>query len=408
MSEQPLQPHYAEKFRCTGAACQANCCQGWNVYVDKATYKKYRATPGLRQATAQHIELNPTSRDTFTYALLKFGADKRCPFLAEDQLCNVQKQYGAEFLSTVCGLYPRALVRFEGSMQRALYLSCPEAARLVLLNPQLLPAPGGPRFAEFRLEAPQKNTLPSLPELSVQVRSFALDLLQERSYPLWQRLLLLTIVCRRIEESGDTAKAVRTPQLLAQYATMIREGSLRSYVDGIPPRPEPQLDLVLRLIKIRYQCEPPEDSFATCVGNFLNAIGYSPQAPLAEAAARYQQACLCCYQPFAETVPGFMENYLLNHVFRSGFPFVQSQGLHSTAPLTGSLLLALHYRLLHSLLIGTAAGRGNAFCTADALQVVHAFARAVEHNVEFGAALVRFAQASELQQTDGLAVLLRN
>ena len=45
MSDRSLQPDYADEFRCLGAECEENCCQGWGVYVDKGTYTKYRATP---------------------------------------------------------------------------------------------------------------------------------------------------------------------------------------------------------------------------------------------------------------------------------------------------------------------------------------------------------------------------
>jgi len=77
-------------------------------------------------------------------------------------------------------------------------------------------------------------------------------------------------------------------------------------------------------------------------------------------------------------------------------------------PLTSYLLLAIHYRLLHSLLIGAAARHGQAFSIAHALQVVPTFARGVEHNVKFADELMSYARSPQLQNSDGLAALLRN
>jgi hypothetical protein len=163
---------------------------------------------------------------------------------------------------------------------------------------------------------------------------------------------------------------------------------------------------MLQLIRIRFEVEQPEEAFARCVADFFSAIGYSPAQPMAQCADRYHEAYVRNYQPFAQAMPGFMENYLLNHVFRSGFPFVHIVGevQHATDPLTSSLLLALHY----SLLIGAAASRGNAFSTEDAVRVAYSFARAVEHNPKFFTALTTFAHSAELKQSDGVAGLLRN
>ena len=105
-----------------------------------------------------------------------------------------------------------------------------------------------------------------------------------------------------------------------------------------------------------------------------------------------------------------LENYVVNHIFRTRFPFADvPQPMQSSIdPVTSFLLLALHYRLLHSLLIGAAARHGAAFSTVHAVRVVHSFARAVEHNVKFCDALLEYARAPEMRQTDGMAVVLRN
>ena len=36
-----LQPEYVSKFKCDGQSCEAHCCRGWRISIDKKTYKKY-------------------------------------------------------------------------------------------------------------------------------------------------------------------------------------------------------------------------------------------------------------------------------------------------------------------------------------------------------------------------------
>jgi lysine-N-methylase len=70
--------------------------------------------------------------------------------------------------------------------------------------------------------------------------------------------------------------------------------------------------------------------------------------------------------------------------------------------------MALHYRVLHSLLIGAAARYGNDFSSTHAVQTVQRFARSVEHNVGFLDELKTLAAAPDFRNTDGLALLLAN
>ena len=402
MCDDLLQPRYADRFRCIGADCEDTCCQGWGVYVDKATYKKYHSTPALRQLTAEHLERTSESRDDFKYGRIRLVADNRCPFLDADGLCQIQKKYGAVFLSKTCTRYPHACTRFGGRLQKGLLLSCPEAARLVLLSPQLL--------ASESLETAKKEPVADDHSLPHQLRCFALGLLQDRSYPVWQRLFVLGIVCRRIMELGASKRAVEVPQLIGQYASMVMQGQLRDHLDGIPAQPTEQLDLVVRLIRLRFQLEPPAAAFATTVADFLQGIGYSADTSLERAAALYADAQVRYYQPFAQQYPAFLENYLVNYVFCTRFPFVNpAVGAETDLdPLAAFLLMAFHYRLLHSLLIGSAGRYREQFSSAQATRVVSAFARRVEHNVGFLKELSKLLDASDFQQTGNLALLLRN
>ena len=36
-----IYPEYVENFKCIGGACEDNCCIGWDIDVDKITFKKY-------------------------------------------------------------------------------------------------------------------------------------------------------------------------------------------------------------------------------------------------------------------------------------------------------------------------------------------------------------------------------
>ncbi len=408
MSDTLLQPRYAESFQCLGTACEETCCRGWDVFVDKATYKKYRSTPALRRLTKPHIELCPEHHGDFAHARIKLTDDRRCPFLTAEELCGIQARYGHAFLSKTCARFPRAITSFDGRMEKALYLSCPEAARQVLLSSQLLPADDGSQamVSAANSPVPSDRTQP----LERRLRQFAVQLVRNASYPLWQRLFVLGIVCRRTQELVAAQQSHGVGQLLAQYGEILAQGSLRGTMDAIPARPGLQLDLVLQLIRLRFQVEQPDDGFATWVAGFLQGLGQSAEKPAADRVERYHAAARDAHPVFANQHPHFLENYVINYIFRTRFPFADTADRVQTAvdPLTSCLLLLFHYRLLHSLLIGNAAHLGDQFSASHAVRLASSFSRAVEHNVHFLDELKKFVSAQEFSQTDGLAVVLCN
>lgn len=72
------------------------------------------------------------------FARIRLTSRNQCPLLTEARLCCIQAELGKNFLSYTCAMYPRIVHRIGTVEETALALSCPEAARQVLLNPDLL------------------------------------------------------------------------------------------------------------------------------------------------------------------------------------------------------------------------------------------------------------------------------
>ena len=76
-----FQPQYVNKFKCDGSKCNAHCCRtGWNVFIDKETYKLYS------QDITSHMKFD-SEREEY---LILFGGKNFCPFLTENKLCRLQ------------------------------------------------------------------------------------------------------------------------------------------------------------------------------------------------------------------------------------------------------------------------------------------------------------------------------
>lgn len=130
-----FEPRYAKQFQCIGSQCEDHCCHTWDVVLDKKSFKAYKKSkhPVLKKLFDKNLKLLRTNDKQYGKINIKPHCD--CPFLGSDSLCEIQKHAGHQALSNTCKIYPRSTHYFNGTVERSLSLSCPEAARKILLDP---------------------------------------------------------------------------------------------------------------------------------------------------------------------------------------------------------------------------------------------------------------------------------
>ena len=130
-------PEYIQDFRCIGKDCIDSCCVGWNISIDKETYKKYKnSTNNEIKSIAKKFLVKNDLNSNINYG--KFiNQNNCCPFLNRDKLCNAFNLLGQENLSIGCATYPRNIKIFDKIGFITGSLTCPEIARLCLSKQDL-------------------------------------------------------------------------------------------------------------------------------------------------------------------------------------------------------------------------------------------------------------------------------
>ena len=130
-------PEYIQDFRCIGKDCIDSCCVGWNINIDKETYKKYKNSDNneIKSISKKFLVKNDLNSN-INYAKL-VNQNNCCPFLNKDKLCNAFNLLGQKNLSIGCATYPRQIKIFDKIGFIAGSLSCPEIARLCLSRQNL-------------------------------------------------------------------------------------------------------------------------------------------------------------------------------------------------------------------------------------------------------------------------------
>jgi hypothetical protein len=509
----PIRPNYAERFRCIGSACDDTCCKGWSVPIDRAAYEKYQELPAspLRTLILTNFLVAPESAERKDcaggekpgspatgpgrkgekpgpFAIIRMNESNQCPLLSEDRLCRIHAELGEELLSYTCATYPRIEHSVGGIEDTALALSCPEAARLVLLTPDLFKEEaaidvadmhtpraeaavdsatadaGAEKAAETLIQvqgsgispyftsmtstralapeggfsrnsttsflftaarkSPADDSDPALedsssstgevyPSLAIHfwpIREPMLALVRSRAYPLWQRLFLMSLLCRRLDSiaKGELKRSV--PAFLADFEATVATGALRQAMETLPVDTEAQLDAVLRLAGMMLHRSNVTPRFAACVQAFTAGIGNGPGATLQSLTAQYTLAHDRHYAPFLIRYPHIMENYLINTISRCQFPFGREGLLPGARPSTirEFALLTAQFALMRGLLIGVAGFHGEGFSPEHAVHTVQAASKHFEHHPEFLNMAQSLLAESGLDGARGLAILLRN
>lgn len=248
------QPTYAGSFRCIGPQCEDTCCGAWDIPLDKITYLKYRPFPAeaLGSLVSHFVSAcGGTAHDNW-FGSIRRKPDGSCPFFGEDRLCGIQKHYGAGLLSSTCSLYPRSLAVVHGVLKGSLSLSCPEAARQVLLEEHSTEQMSDLFSGQFRTDnvfGVQEDN--GLEAIFPQVRNVVVELIRDRSRPIWQRLLLIVALCSRLDTVRDD-DIFAASELLTRYRNSVGQGS-SSELDRFSPVVASRLELAIALSNQRCQ-----------------------------------------------------------------------------------------------------------------------------------------------------------
>jgi len=406
-----IRPDYASRFACLGSACEENCCSGWLVSIDEITCRKYDALEHspLRSLIEDSIVRTAAREDPQApCATIRMLPSGQCPLLSENGLCRIQVEHGESYLSPTCANYPRTRHTIDGLEETTLSLSCPEAARLVLLSPSLLPGADAPGYQLTWDETAAIGN--ALRPYFWQIRAFLIGLILNRDYPLWQRLFLMGSFCRRLQALSLDETDRKFPEILDDFSRAVAAPGLSASIETIAADLPLQLEIVLELIRQRVNNTPIGSGLHGVLTDFVAGVGHSQTAAIEYQAARYAKAYQRYYVPFFRRRPQILENYLVNFVLRDAFPFANRLFLPGAEPEPAKAfaMFAIQFSLIKGLLIGVAGARGRRFSTADVLRTIRIAFKHFEHNPRFLAGAYNMLAARGLNDARGLAMLLRN
>lgn len=408
-NRQILVPQYMHDFSCIGSKCEDSCCIGWRVQIDENTYKKYKKSKDieLKPLFEKNVTRQRSNSSSISYAKVKMQEGGRCSFLTEENLCKIQLNLGDSFLSNICTDYPRIFNSINDIIEKSANMSCPEAARLALLNPNRI------AFDEIEEPADTKgyiskslNTDNHISKNSIkkyfwELRIFTIQVLQNRMYPLTERLIILGIFYQKLQNLLDQGDVEIIPSTIAQYTNWIDNHQLEELLQGIPTQLMLQMELCKKLIDYRYSQGIDNQRYIECLAEMLLGIKYTGEETIEEVTEHYNFAFNEYYKPFIKEHEYILENYLVNYVFKNLYP------LANKAPFEDYVMLVIYYAMIKLHLIGMA-GFHKGLSKELVIKLIQSFSKTVEHNTTYLKNIFDFLKVNEFTTMPYMSILIKN
>jgi lysine-N-methylase len=401
--------NHIKKFKCIGSACEENCCSKWNVELDQPTFLKYKnfSAPEFKLAfESSFVQYPILKRRAHSYGVLNLTETKTCPFLTHQGLCGVQEKFGEDYLSLVCASFPRITHLINDQYERTLSLSCPEAARIVLLDKEkfkMLPQsePSTTSFQINQIFHSKKNLIfnPSKKYFEL-FRGFSYQLVGNSSLELWERLILLSHAFEEIRALSKKKRWDEIQEFIEAHSKRIDRNFLREMKVIGHGFQEKKIDILIQFFLAMKKQKESSPNYSEVYQMVEEGLGLFEKPDPQHVLKKYQEAYQNTYKSFFSKNPHILENYLLNHMTRDIFPRMFPGSAHNSI-----IALIVQYSIVKFHLIGVCSFK-KTLTEEDVVKVIFSFSRAFSHWKLFYMNMIRFMRVNRFDDLKYFACLL--
>ncbi len=403
-----LTPRYVARFACIGPTCEDTCCVGWQVSLDKKTYKAYRAStdPVLAPRFARDV-VRTEGAQSSSGSELDYGrmalepVTAACTMLDNNKLCAIQARLGESYLSNTCSQYPRVSREINGQFQQGLQLSCPEAARQALLAPDAFEFDQSTLQLRPAVVFTVADSHGLLATVIDELRIFCLNLMRLEGVPLWQRLALLGVFCERLDGMLKAGDHHLVPKLPEEFADLIAQGDFMNELDAMRPDHAAQAVVFATLLAGKsFVTSSP--AHMTVNANVAAGLGANRRGLVGrdQLIDGYTHGVSRLPEALA-AAPHLLDHYVLNEMFTNMFPF------DGETPYVNYLQLIARFGVLRLMLAAQCNTDGPLPDAAALVATVQIHCRRFQHNADFARQINEALTATGWHTLDKLFAFLR-
>lgn len=258
-----LQPNYYDSFKCTADKCNDNCCIGWEIDIDENTFNKYMNIGGNLGNRLKNEII--TENETHYF---KLKENDRCPFLNNKNLCDIICELGEDGLCQICNDHPRYINSYGNITERGLGLACEEACRIILNQK-------GPAYL-IDSESKMKYN-PTIPEDSYleylyKIRNLIIDILQNKSYKITERIACVIEFCTYIQTECISKKSDTELLCSLDNITEYIEKLFKNIRNNLPKNNKDKNNIIKNILTDYTQLEILDKNWKLLLNSTINSI----------------------------------------------------------------------------------------------------------------------------------------
>ena len=371
-------PNNFARFKCIGGECEDTCCQGWDIEIDKDTFDEYLKVQDqkMKAMLSDNIKKNNyCTSDDLDYGIIKLNEDKKCPFLDKCNYCSIYTAIGEAYLSNICTQFPRILNKINNEYEISLDVSCLEAAKIMLQSEDKISFNSSEQVFEKYIINDEYNTNSKKYKKSPikylkEIRAFSMEIMQDRNYPLSERLYILGDFIMTLEEKMEEDYKL-AHSFIKDYD---RENIAQKYKKN-------NMDYIFQIIffksiiefsNIREQAI--SDDFKKYTDEVLDGFNINDIDNCGNDEERYISIFQEYNKNFIKKYEYIFENYLVNYMYNNLFPFTESDDM-----LEGYIMLVVRYSFIRFYLVGRYISSRQE-SSENIIKLISLFARDIEHD----------------------------
>jgi lysine-N-methylase len=328
-----------------------------------------------------------------------------CSFLNKDGWCDIQTNLGEDYLCDTCSVYPRRNNKINEVVEQSLTVSCPEAARLVLLNESGIKFEIGPKEMTIK-------TLTSIANINNQkithwtdffneYRYITISILQNRTYTLEERLLILGLLYNELDECVKKNNIKNIPDILGQYIESVDNYTFKDAFNNVSKRIDIHLRLCRELVLLRFNQAILSSRYLECSRDMLTGLKIEKDSTNGETQDQYEFSYHNYYVPFFKDKGYMLENYLVNYVFRNCMP------INGDSPFESYSKMVLHYAIIKLHLVGMA-NHHKGLTPELVIKLIQSLSKTFEHNSAYFNKINNLMKENNFLSLTYMSILINN
>ncbi|MDU2672920.1 MAG: flagellin lysine-N-methylase [Clostridium sp.] len=396
-----LYPEYYDEFKCIGGSCEDSCCVGWDIDIDKITFRKYYKVQDseMKRMFQKNVHNNEESfSDDVDYGKVKLKNDKRCPFLDCDNYCVIHSKLGEDYLSNVCTCFPRITNLVDGCYERSLDVACPEAARILLLKEDGIKFKEseeviGKHIISNQVDTKAKELKNSLAKYFKEIREVSIKIIQNRNLDLSERLYILGEFINGLEDESES-NFNNISKFIKNYDINTAEGfyeknSLYFML---------QIDFFKKMISLlNVDKEVDSSLFKEYTKQIIKSFNLDKEEVEPR---KYIKIFEEYNKKYMDEYTYIFENYLVNFIYNNMFPFNEKESIFD-----GYIMLLMRYSFMRFYLVGKYIEERKD-SKEDIVRFIQVFSKTIEHHRSYLTKSMRHIKEKEFNNIEFAKTLL--